>query len=91
MTQAPDTDDRDKDGDAGGAPSPESREMFAEITALMASVAKALDLTEAETAAALERGEVTLRLDRDANGNPFVAASRGGTTARVYRGAIKRE
>ena len=74
-----------------GPGGPESREMFTEITSLMASLAKALGLSEADTAAAVERGEVTLDLARDANGNPFVAATYKGTTARVYQGAIKRE
>jgi len=70
---------------------PESREMFTEIASLMAAMAKALNLSEADAIAALERGEVTLGLDRDSNGNPFVAATYQGVTARVYQGAIKRE
>jgi len=94
MTQAPDNDDNDnrdhRKGSAGDPGPSESREMFAEITSLMASLAKALDMSEADAVAALERGDVTLHLDRDANGNPFVAATHGSKTARVYQGAIKR-
>ena len=69
----------------------ESREMFTQISSLVASIAKALGLPEAEAAAALERGEIALSLGRDANGNPFVAARHGDRTVRVYQGAIKRE
>ncbi|TAL04230.1 MAG: hypothetical protein EPO08_02280 [Rhodospirillaceae bacterium] len=82
--------DKDAAGPSG-PPRPESREMFTEITSLMAALAKALGLPEAEAVAAVERGEVTLNLARDANGNPYVAATRAGVTSRVYQGAIKRE
>ena len=68
---------------------PETREMFTEISSLVASIAKALDLPEAETAAAVERGEIELSLGRDANGNAFVVARQGGKSVRVYQGAIK--
>lgn len=68
----------------------ESREMFTEISSLVASVAKALALPEAEAAAAIERGDLTLRLERDANGNAFVAAEQGAKSVRIYQGAIKR-
>ena len=78
-------------GAAHPAARPESREMFTEITSLMAALAKALGLTEAETATAVEQGQVTLNLAKDANGNPYIAATRDGVTARVYQGAIKRE
>jgi hypothetical protein len=71
-------------------PKPESREMFTEISSLVASLAKALGLPEAETAAAVERGEIRLSLDRDANGNAFIAARHGEKSVRVYQGAIKR-
>ena len=91
MTQASDDNSRKNTAAPGGPRPGESREMFSEITSLMASLAKALNLTEAAAVTALERGEITLRLDRDANGNPYVAASHGGVTARVYQGAIKRE
>jgi len=65
--------------------------MFPEITSLVASIAKALGLPEADTVAAMERDEITLDLGRDANGNPFVIARHGERTVRVYQGAIKRD
>ena len=83
--------DRNATPDSQSGPGPESREMFTEITSLMAALAKALAMSEADTVAALDRGEITLAMNRDANGNPFVAATRNGVTARVYQGAIKRE
>jgi len=94
MTQAPDNTDR-KNPISGTpaparAPAPESREMFSEISSLVAAMAKALGLSEADAAAALEGGEISLGMDRDGNGNPFVAATYKGVTARVYQGAIKR-
>ncbi len=73
------------------SPPSDSREMFTEISSLVASIAKALGLTEAETSAALERGEIVINLGRDANGNAFVAAQQGEKGVRVYQGAIKRE
>ena len=69
----------------------ESRELFTEVSSLVAALAKALDLTETETSEAVERGEVSLSLERDGNRNPFVNARYRGVTARVYQGAIKRE
>jgi hypothetical protein len=68
---------------------PESREMYGEIAALVGSLAKALGLTEAATITALERGEIAMDFARDTNGNPFVTATYGDKTARVYQGAIK--
>jgi hypothetical protein len=64
----------------------DAREMFTEISSLVASLAKALGLPET---AAVERGEVELTLGRDANGNAFVAARHGDKAVRVYQGAIK--
>ncbi len=68
---------------------PESREMYGEIAALMASLSKALALGEADCIAALERGEIALAFDRDANGNRFVNATYAGKAVRIYQGAIK--
>jgi hypothetical protein len=64
--------------------------MFTEISSLVAALAKALELSEADTAQAVERGEIGLNMARDANGNPFIAATHAGKTVRVYQGAIKR-
>ena len=69
---------------------PESREMYGQIATLTASIAKALDLSESDVIAALDRGEVELSFGRDANGNRFVAVVYQGAAARIYQGAIKR-
>lgn len=70
-------------------PKPETREMYGEIATLVASLGKALGLSDAETIAAIERGVVTVDFGEDDNGNRFVAATYEGRTARVYAGAIK--
>jgi hypothetical protein len=67
----------------------ESREMYGEIAALVSSLAKAFALTEAAVITALEKGEITMDFGKDANGNPFVMATHGEKTARIYQGAIK--
>ena len=69
----------------------ETREMYGEIATLIASVGKALGLSDAETIAAIERGALALDGGEDENGNRFVAATYEGQTARVYAGAIKRD
>jgi hypothetical protein len=71
-------------------PRKEHREMYTEIAALVASLAKAFAMKESDAAAAVESGAVTFAFSRDANDNPFVAATYGGKTARLYQGAIKR-
>jgi hypothetical protein len=68
---------------------PETREMYGEIAALVASVAKALELSDADTIAAMERGEIGLDFGADENGNRFVAATHAGRTTKIYAGAIK--
>ncbi len=69
---------------------PENREMYTEIASLLATLAKALDLSESEAIAAVERGEIALDFGRDENANRYVVATYRGQTARVYQGAIKR-
>jgi hypothetical protein len=70
---------------------PENREMYKEIAALVAALAKAFETPEAEIISALDRNEITLDFARDANGNRFVMAAFGERSARVYQGAIKQE
>ncbi|MBY0508634.1 MAG: hypothetical protein K2P94_00645 [Rhodospirillaceae bacterium] len=72
-------------------PAPEPREMYAEIAALVGSLAKTFAMKDADVAAALESAAMTLDFATDANGNRYVAATYGGKTARVYHGAIKRD
>lgn len=67
------------------------REMYAEIAALVGALAKSFGMKEADAAAALESGAMSLDFAQDANGNRYVAAAYGGKSARVYQGAIKRE
>lgn len=67
------------------------REMYSEIAALIAALAKSFALKDSAAAAAVEAGTMALEFARDANGNRFVAATYGGKTARVYQGAIKHD
>ncbi len=67
------------------------REMFDEIAALMGGIAKAFELDESQTITALEEGVIEMVFETDANGNPFVLATYGEKTARLYAGAIKQE
>ena len=67
----------------------ESREMYGEIATLIASLAKALTLPDAEVIAAIERGEVAVDFGQDDTGNKFVAATYQGRTVRLYQGAIR--
>ncbi len=72
-------------------PSPEHREMYSEIAALIGSLAKSFAIKDSEAAAAVESGAMALDFGRDANGNRYVTARFQDKTARVYQGAIKRE
>jgi hypothetical protein len=71
--------------------SPETREMYTEIAALIAALAKTFAITDADAAAALESGAMALDFAEDANGNRFVNATYAARTGRVYQGAIKRD
>lgn len=70
---------------------PDPREMYKEIAALVAALGKAFALPEAEVIAALDRNAVTLDFGRDENGNRFVLAALNGRSARIYQGAIKQD
>ncbi|NKB43603.1 MAG: hypothetical protein GKS03_04920 [Alphaproteobacteria bacterium] len=67
------------------------REMFDEIAALMGGIAKAFDLDESQTITAVEKGTIEMKFETDANGNPFVLATYGEKSARLYAGAVKQE
>lgn len=73
------------------ADTPENREMYKEIAALVAAVGKAFARPESEVISALEKNQVSLEFGRDENGNRFVLATLEGQTARIYQGAIKQE
>lgn len=70
---------------------PENREMYQEIAALVAALGKAFGLPESDIIAALEKQAVSLDFGRDENGNRFVRATLSGKTARIYQGAIKQD
>ncbi len=67
----------------------EARESYSEIAALIASLAKTFSLSDADVAQAIESGQMHLDFSQDDSGNRFVAATFQGTTARIYKGAIK--
>ena len=68
---------------------PDTREMYGEIATLMGALAKALTLSESDTIAAVERGEVTINFGKADNGNRFIAAGYQGKVVLLYQGAIK--
>ncbi len=70
---------------------PPNRELYAEIAALVASLAKAFQMKEADVISGLDRNAFTLDFGRDVNGNRFVVAAHEGRRARIYQGAIKKE
>ena len=73
------------------SPSPDPREMFSEISALMGSIAKAFNLDESAAISALEKGDIEMSFETDNNGNRFVLARYQDQVARLYAGAIKQE
>jgi len=66
--------------------------MYNEINVLFGSLAKALDVPEDTLATLLESGAVTLDMDRDEHGLPFVRAAHGEGDARriahVYKDRV---
>ncbi|SDE92551.1 hypothetical protein [Rhodospira trueperi] len=72
----------------------EHREMYHEIQTLLGHLAAALALPSEQVAALLESGDLTLSLETDADGRPYIAAEYGEgddrRTARVYRDAALR-
>jgi hypothetical protein len=73
------------------ADTPENREMYGQIAALVAAVGKAFAKPESDVIAALEKNAIGLEFGSDENGNRFVLATFEGKTARIYQGAIKQE
>lgn len=68
----------------------ENREMYSEIAALVAALAKSFGIKDEQAAEAVESGAMALQFGQDANGNRFVTAQYQGQNNRVYQGAIKR-
>jgi len=67
----------------------ENREMFEEVNALLAAVAKALNLSADDCVRAIEGQEIAMALEFDEKGQHFVEAQYQGQTVRVYQGAIQ--
>ncbi len=69
-----------------------SREMFDEINALIAAVAKALDTSEADVVTAIEQGRLAMELQTDDEGGKFVRVECDGKTADIRQGVfLKRD
>lgn len=66
----------------------ENREMFTEITTLVGSIAKAMELSEEETVKALESQAIAIAMAEDDDGQRFIALEYQGKKARLYKGAI---
>lgn len=67
----------------------ESREMFAELNALLAAIAKALGLEPDAAARAIETGEIAISMEVDEDGRHCVGVCCDGKTSRVYPGVIR--
>lgn len=68
-----------------------TREMYDEVAALLGTIAKAFDLSDADAAKAVEEGRVTVELAADDAGARYVRVSMAGRAARLYPGAILHE
>ena len=69
-----------------------SREMFDEINALIAAVAKALDTSETDVVTAIEQGRLTMELLNDEDGSHYVRVECDGKSADIRQGVfLKRE
>lgn len=68
----------------------DEREMYAEMNALLGSIAKAFDLEPQEAVRAVETGEVSIKMCEDFRGERYLAAQYRGRSANIYQGAIQR-
>lgn len=66
----------------------DDREMYNEISALVGSIGKALELDDKTVAQDLESGRIQLDMAEDENGNRYLAVMRDDRSARVYKDAI---
>ncbi len=67
----------------------DEREMYAEMNALLGTLAKAFDLEPEQAARAVEAGEIAIAMQEDARGERFLAAEYRGRSAQIYQGAIR--
>lgn len=66
------------------------RQSHDEISALVASVAKALDMDDTEVIFAIEQGQLGMDMCTDAEGRNYLLVSHEDRVAHVYQGAIFR-
>ena len=67
----------------------DQREMFAELNALLAAIAKAFELQADDAVRAIEASQIALAMEEDDSGHKYVAATYQGRQVRIYEGAIK--
>jgi len=67
----------------------DNREMFEEINALLASVAKALEMEPEDAVRAIEAGEIAMGMETDEEGRNYIGVAHRGKVSRIYQGAIK--
>ena len=76
------------------APAPDrempNREMFDEINALIASVAKALDISEGEVVSGIEQGELCMEMMVDDAGAHFLRVDYNEKRADIRQGVFMR-
>ena len=65
-----------------------SREMFEEINALIAAVAKALETSETDVVTAIEQGRLSMELLTDEDGGHFVRVDCDGKMADIRQGVF---
>jgi hypothetical protein len=69
----------------------DEREMYAEMNALLAAIAKAFGIEAEQAARAVEAGEVVIDMQEDPLGERYLAARYQGRSAKIYQGAIRYE
>lgn len=65
--------------------------MYDEVAALLGTIAKTFDLTDADAAKAVEEGRVAIDMGSDDTGARYIRISMAGRAARIYPGAILHE
>lgn len=66
------------------------RQSYDEISALVASVAKALDMNDADVVFAIEQGQLGMEMCTDAEGKNYLLVTHENRIAHVYPGAVFR-
>ena len=68
----------------------DSRQSYDEISALVASVAKALDMDDSDVIFAIEQGQLGMEMCTDAEKQNYILVRYDGRIAHVYPGAVFR-